>query len=123
MRSTTAIGAWGEILAGEMLTYDPGLRAGSELVPRVHMVQHRTAVDAWEDIVGFHVTDFEPGFPLFAGPPNGVGWSSVVFGSFMLCEYRESVDNSRFSMQLLAYLDPWDVYARELERGDHRPVE
>jgi len=40
-----------ESLAGEILTSDPGLRAGSELVPRVHMVQHPTAVDAWEDIV------------------------------------------------------------------------
>ena len=55
-----------------MLTSDPGLRAGSELVPRVHMVQHPKAVDVWEDIVGFHMTDFEPRFPMFAGPPDGV---------------------------------------------------
>ncbi len=51
MRSTTAIGACSGEFGGEILTSDPGLRAGSELVPRVHMVQHPTAVDAWEDIV------------------------------------------------------------------------
>ena len=46
-------------------------RAGSELVPRVHGTTSK-AVDVREDMVGFHVTDFKPRFPMFAGPPDGV---------------------------------------------------